>query len=121
MIDNLELLNDADVQSLARKIKDLEKVEQVRWWKPLPSKMRDKFEENGRLGPAMTFGILVKGLEYNYEPGKISSSMHSDQYIPLMTMVSENDYKTESNHENVVIKIKAKIDDYYATGNVAFF
>lgn len=104
MIDRMDLINDPDVMKLARKLKDIDCVEQVRYWPVIKKQFLDMHGDN-----TVTFTCMIK------------SKLHTNElehHVGFWRIVSETVYRDEYLHTRIIDDFKSEIEEYQNTGEL---
>ena len=99
MIDSLHLLTNTDIQSLAKKVKDIKEVEQVSWRTLLTPSFIEQYGANG-------IAIIATCYDKNSIPT-------NPTYKNFILRASEAMYSDETRHTILVKNISDEINLYF--------
>ena len=105
MIDKLDLLNHPGILKIARMLKDLDRVKQVRWHTTFRPQVIDTYEQHN----VACFRCFVESIE---KPNMFLTTL---AFVPE-ALYNAND---ETLFANTIIKVSDTINTYYTTGDEA--
>lgn len=98
----MDLINNPDVLKLARKLKDIDMVEQIRFWPVMKKKFVDQHGDN-----TVVFNCLIKSNAHSEE---------NDKYVGFWRVIAESNYRDENFHSVIVKDFVDEIEEYRKTG-----